>query len=67
MYNLSRGQPVIRPTERSLNLDIVRHLLQAFDTPNIDLFATLENKKLQLYCSPFPMEGAFATDALSVN
>ena len=67
VYNLSRGQPVFRPTERSLNLDIVRHLLQAFDTPNIDLFATLENKKLQLYCSPFQMEGAFATDALSVN
>ena len=67
VYNLSRGRPVIRPTERSLNLDIVRHLLQAFDTPNIHLFATWENKKLQLYCSPFPMEGAFATDALSVN
>lgn len=52
---LFRGRLNIRLTEWSLNQNIVRNVFQVsqrFDPPNIDLFATWENKKLQKCSAP---------------
>ena len=37
------------------------------ETPSIDLFATAQNKKLPVYCCPFPDINAFQVDALSIS
>ena len=65
--HLSRGGSRAKTTEWSLCQEIVKIIFDIFTTPNIDLFATKENRKLQTYCSPFPDPLAWATDALSVN
>ena len=65
--HLSRGGSRAKTTEWSLCQEIVKIIFDIFTTPNIDLFATKENRKLQIYCSPFPDPLAWATDALSVN
>lgn len=58
---LSRGPSIIRLKEWSLNQDIVRHIFQAFNPLNIDLFATWVNRKLQVHCSPFPIHSSEET------
>lgn len=63
---LSRGK-VVRMTEWSLNNTVVNLLFQQMGTPCIDLFATAENKKLPVYCSPFPDMNAFQVDALTIS
>ena len=65
--DLSRGKTVIRLTEWSLNQEIADTLFKIFPTPNLDLFATKENRKLQVYCSPYPDPEAIASDALSID
>ena len=45
----------------------MKKIFQIFYTPNIDLFATRENRQLAVFCSPRPTEGAWCTDALSAN
>jgi hypothetical protein len=59
---LSRGKK-IRMTEWSLNNTVVNMLFQQMETPNIDLFATAQNKKLPVYCCPFPDINAFQVDS----
>lgn len=65
--NLSRGRQGVRITEWSLKQELVNQFFLRFSTPNIDLFATRENKKLPVFCSPFPDQLAWAVDALSVH
>ena len=54
-------------TEWSLHQEVADMLFQRFQHPNIDLFATQENKKLPIFCSPYPDQAAWASDALSVS
>lgn len=63
---LSRGE-VVRMTEWSLNNTVVNLLFQQMGAPCIDLFATAENKKLPVYCSPFSDMKAFQVDALAIS
>ena len=46
---------------------VVQQLFQIWNTPQIDLFATLENKKLPKFCSLRPCPQAEAVDALSLD
>ncbi|XP_052680299.1 uncharacterized protein LOC128161099 [Crassostrea angulata] len=64
---LSRGRQIPKMTEWSLNQEIVRQIFRVFPTPNIDLFATRENRKLAVFCSPFPDPLAWECDALAVD
>ncbi|XP_062598249.1 uncharacterized protein LOC134259672 [Saccostrea cucullata] len=63
---LSRGK-IVRMTEWSLNKTVVNLLFQQLGTPCIDLFATAQNKKLPVCCSPFPDINAFQVDALAMS
>ena len=64
---LSRSRKYHKLTEWSLNTEVVKEIFQAFSTPNIDLFATRENRQLTVFCSLQPMEEAWCTDALTIN
>ena len=64
---LSRGRQIPKMTEWSLNQGVVQQIFHIFSTPNIDLFATRENRKLTVFCSPFPDPLAWACDALAVD
>lgn len=64
---LSRGKMTIRLTEWALNMTIVNLLFLQLGTPVIDLFATSMNKKLPVFCSPWPEETAVSIDALSMK
>ncbi|KAK3101176.1 hypothetical protein FSP39_001539 [Pinctada imbricata] len=64
---LSRGQSRIKLTEWSLNLEVTEKIFNIFSPPNIDLFATRENRKLQVFCSPQPDPQAWSCDALATN
>lgn len=65
--SLSRGHSHVKLTEWSLHPSIVQTIFQILGTPNIDLFATKSNHKLQVYCSPIPDPLAYACDSLSIN
>lgn len=58
---LSRGKkmPEVKITEWSLNNTFFHQL----GTPVVDLFATMKNKKLPVFCSPFEETTAVAIDA----
>lgn len=64
---LSRGRQIPKMTEWSLNQEIVQQIFRAFPTPNIDLFATRENRKLTVFSSPFLDPLAWGCDALAVD
>jgi ribonuclease HI len=55
------------PTEWELNTQVVSKLFQLWGTPQMDLFATDQNKKLPLFCSLFPHSQAFHQDALALS
>lgn len=63
---LSRGRTVIKLTEWSLKEMVVNQVFHVLGVPNIDLFATRLNKKLPVFCSPYPDVQALACDALSI-
>ena len=65
--NLSRGRTGPRLTEWALNKKVINQVFSIFQKPNIDLFATRENRQLKVFCSPWPMEEAWSSDALSVD
>ena len=52
---LFRGRSVIRLTELLSESVYCKTHIQTFDPPNIDLFVTWENRKLQVCYSLFPM------------
>ena len=63
---LSREGQIL-PTEWSLHPRLVAQLWEIWDKPNIDLFATYINKKMEVYVSPIPDPAAFEVDALSIS
>ena len=65
--DLSRGRQGVKMTEWSLHQEVADMLFQRFQHPNIDLFACQENKKLPIFCSTYPDQAAWASDALSVS
>ena len=64
---LSRNQRGPRLTEWTLDKAVVKQIFRVFGEPCVDLFATEENKQLPIFCSPWPTEGAWHSDALSVD
>ena len=63
---LSRNKNTVN-TEWSLHPQVALQLWDRWFTPRVDLFATLYNRKLPLYVSPFPDQEAMAVDALSLS
>jgi hypothetical protein len=55
------------PTEWELNDNVVQELFLIWGTPQVDLFATYENRKLPQFCSLFPHPQAMYQDALAVS
>ena len=58
---------VIRPTEWTLNNTILRKIFQIWGKPMIDLFASFQNKKMDLFCSWEHHQAAYAVDAFSIT
>ena len=54
-------------TEWSLHPTVTQDLWNLWFQPDIDLFATIYNRKLERYVSPFPDEEAVAIDAMSMS
>jgi ribonuclease HI len=63
---LSRKGQVL-PTEWSLRQDIADLLFNKWGKPQVDLFATWENKKCPLFVSPYPDPRALDCDALNIS
>ena len=61
---LSRG--TMRPTEWTLQPEVVRALFQVLDRPHVDLFASHLNAQLPTYCTRYSHPQAWATDALRI-
>ena len=61
---LSRPDQVLN-SEWSLDPVVFKQICRAFQTPHIDLFATVRNTKLPVFFSPVPEETALATDAMA--
>ena len=64
--SLSRQGQVL-PTEWSLHQQVVNDLWNVWDRPSIDLFATVYNRKLEVFVLPYPDEQAYAVDAMSLR
>ena len=64
--DLSRGRQGVKVTVWSVHQEVADMLFQRLRHPNIDLFVIRENKKLPIFCSPYP-DHAWASDALSVS
>lgn len=58
---------LIRPTEWTLKDAVLREIFHIWGTPMIDLFASIHNKKMQVFCSWDYHPQAFAMDALTVS
>jgi hypothetical protein len=56
----------VKETEWSLNKTVVRKVFSILGFPMMDLFATIENKQTQLFCTWIPHPAAYAVDALSI-
>jgi ribonuclease HI len=57
----------IRQTEWSLHHSITCQIFALWDSPNIDLFASILNRKAPIFCSWIPHSQALATDALTIS
>ena len=42
-------------------------IFQKFSYPSIDFFTTLENRKLEVFCSPYPLDAAYPSDVQSIS
>ena len=56
-----KGQ--VLPTEWTLHQEVCRDLWRLWGQPSVDLFATVQNFRLQAFVSPFPDPVAIASDA----
>ena len=63
--SLSRIQ--VKSTEWSLNVTVVETIFKHWGHPNIDMFATRQNRKTTVFCSWKTDHLAFAQDALSIS
>lgn len=57
----------IQHTEWSLNKLVVQNLFQIWGTPLIDLFASIDNRQTEIFCSWIPHQKALALDALTIS
>ena len=64
--SLSRDGQIL-PTEWSLHPQILTRLWEHWDRPNLDLFATHRNRKMEVFVSPIPDPEAYDVDALSIS
>ena len=62
--HLSRKQ--IRPSEWSINNQVINQIFALWNKPLIDLFASAQNHKTPVFCTWFPSQEALAVDALSI-
>ena len=53
--------------EWSLHQRVVNCLFKMWDTPVVDLFASIHNKKIQNFCSLLPCQHAVVQDAFTLN
>lgn len=60
------SRPIVRPTEWTLNNQVLNKLFYLWGKPMIDLFASEDNNKMQIFCTWFPSHKAYAIDALSI-
>jgi hypothetical protein len=63
---LSREDQIL-PGEWSLSREALEPVFRSWGHPLVDLCATSDNKKCQMFVSPFPHPEALAVDALSVD
>ena len=61
---LSRGNQII-PTEWTIHPSVMQSIIQTWEQPNVDLFATRLNTQLPMFMSPIKDNTAMAVDALS--
>ena len=61
---LSRGNQVI-PTEWTIHPSVMQSIIQIWEKPHVDLFATRLNTQLPMFMSPIKDNTAMAVDALS--
>lgn len=64
---LFRGRSVIQLTDLLSESGYCKTLISDIRPPKYRPICDLREQEPQVYYSPFPIEGAFATDALSVN
>lgn len=64
--SLSRHGQIIH-TEWSLHPQVFENIVEIFQRPHVDLFATRWNRKLDCFVSPVPDPLATAVDALSID
>ena len=57
----------IRPTEWALKKTVVQKIFQIWGHPLIDLFASIENRQTEIFCSWTPHPQALALDALTIS
>lgn len=57
----------IRPTEWTMNDAVLSQIFAIWDKPLIDLFASVQNHKMGIFCSWEPHPQALATDALTIS
>ena len=62
-YHSSRKQ--IRPSEWSINNQVINQIFALWNKPLIDLFASAQNHKTPVFCTWFPSQEALAVYALS--
>merc|ERR1712074_235830 len=62
---LSRQE--VRETEWSLHQKAVNILFLLWGKPNIDLFASIHNRKAPVFCSRIPSPLAYSKDAFSIS
>lgn len=58
---------VIRQTEWTMNDSVLGQIFQIWDKPFIDLFASIQNRKMEMFCSWEVHPQALATDALTIS
>ena len=61
------SRTLIKETEWSLNQSILHRIFQILGSPSIDLFASVHNHKLPVFCSWTAHPQAYAIDALSIS
>ena len=64
--SLSRSNQVL-PTEWCILQEALEPIWKRWGRPGVDLFATKQNARLVKYVSPFPEQGAWAVDAMTIE
>lgn len=57
----------IRQTEWTLNRQVVQQVFSRLGYPLVDLFASVDNRQTEIFCTWFPNNRALALDALTIS